>query len=128
MASFLTSKPLHLQKSHEYAKPPPKGQAHAVAVPNSKKPERSHVYRHWRFVDGLFDTLDPAVRTVHDSKCFPEEKVKTATLTAPQCSSNRQNDYLTSHVSATDRGILQRRRGVDTNGSIMKLYNNGELP
>jgi long-chain acyl-CoA synthetase len=37
-----------------------------VGLPRSEKPDRSQVYRHWRFQDGLVETLDPAVRTGHD--------------------------------------------------------------
>jgi len=67
MTSFLSSKPLHLQKGHEFAKPPPKGQAHAVPVPNSAQQDRSPIYRHWRIANGLVESLDPDVRTVHEA-------------------------------------------------------------
>ena len=66
MPSLSFSKPIHLQKSYEYAKAPPKGQPYSVGLPNSEKPDRSKVYRHWRAQDGLVETLDPAVRTGHD--------------------------------------------------------------
>ena len=71
--SFLSSKPIHLQKSKEYSTAPPKGQAHAVPVPGSAKIGRSAVYRHWRFKDGLVETLDDEVRTIHDGKALPHE-------------------------------------------------------
>ena len=66
MPSLLSSKPLHLQKSAEYSQPPPKGQAYSVALANSEKSGRSKVYRHWRFRDGVLETLDPSIRTAHD--------------------------------------------------------------
>ncbi|KAL9086645.1 MAG: hypothetical protein Q9159_004054 [Coniocarpon cinnabarinum] len=37
--------------------PPPPGQPHSVPLPGSKREGRSEVYRHWRFVDGLIQTL-----------------------------------------------------------------------
>lgn len=62
----LFSQPVHLKKAQEYLKPAPKGQPYSVPLPNSEKPGRSKVYRHWLSRDGLLETLDPAVRTVHD--------------------------------------------------------------
>lgn len=61
-----SSRPIHIQKSYEISKPPPNGQPYSVGLPNSEKHDRSKVYRHWRFQDGLVETLDPAVRTGHD--------------------------------------------------------------
>ena len=58
--------PVHLQKNIEYIKPPPRGDPYSVALPNSEKPDRSKVYRHWRFQDGLLETMDPSVRTAHE--------------------------------------------------------------
>jgi long-chain acyl-CoA synthetase len=66
MPSLSFSQPVHLQKSYENSKPAPKGQPYSVGLPRSEKPDRSQVYRHWRFQDGLVETLDPAVRTGHD--------------------------------------------------------------
>ena len=66
MPSLSFSRPVHLQKSYEISKPPPKGQPYSVPLPHSEKPDRSKIYRHWRFQDGLVETLDPAVRTGHD--------------------------------------------------------------
>lgn len=51
----------------ELGAPPPPGAAHAVALPGTEKPNRSQIYRHWQFADRpLLETLDPAVRTLHD--------------------------------------------------------------
>ncbi|EJP64744.1 AMP-binding enzyme [Beauveria bassiana ARSEF 2860] len=51
----------------ELGAPPPAGQAHGVALPGTEKPNRSRVYRHWQFANRpLLETLDPAVRTLHD--------------------------------------------------------------
>ncbi|OAA67858.1 long-chain-fatty-acid-ligase 1 [Niveomyces insectorum RCEF 264] len=48
--------------------PPPPGQPYALPVPNSETPNRSAVYRHWRFRDGpLLETLESDVHTLHES-------------------------------------------------------------
>ena len=56
--------------SDEYARllriPPPRGTPYSVAIENSELPGRSKVYRHWRFVDRILETLDPAVTTGHE--------------------------------------------------------------
>lgn len=52
---------------NDLSTPPPAGAPHAVALPGTEKPNRSAIYRHWRFADQpLIETLDPAVRTLHD--------------------------------------------------------------
>lgn len=66
MPSFLSSKPLVLQKVEDYAQPPPSGQPYSITVTGSEKPGRSAVYRHHRCRDGLIETLDPSVRTGHE--------------------------------------------------------------
>ncbi|OAA70403.1 AMP-dependent synthetase/ligase [Cordyceps fumosorosea ARSEF 2679] len=46
---------------------PPPGKPHGIALPGTEKPNRSQIYRHWQFADRpLLETLDPAVRTLHD--------------------------------------------------------------
>lgn len=65
MAIF-SSDPPHVQKAKELHKPPEKGQAHSIAVPNSTKSGRTPVYRHFRFPDGPIETLEPSVRTAHE--------------------------------------------------------------
>lgn len=50
-----------LKKAQELQVPPSPGEAYSVPVPGSKTEGRSHVYRNWRYVDNLLDTLDPAV-------------------------------------------------------------------
>ncbi|EON65859.1 hypothetical protein W97_05101 [Coniosporium apollinis CBS 100218] len=66
MPRYPSSRPLHLQRAEELQKPPPNGQPVSVALPNSEKQGRSKIYRHWRFQDGLIESLDPSVRTAHD--------------------------------------------------------------
>lgn len=61
-----SNQPLHLQKSYEVSKPTPIGQPFSVPIPRSEKPDRSPVYRHWKFQDALLETFDPNVRTAHD--------------------------------------------------------------
>ncbi|KAK4216257.1 hypothetical protein QBC37DRAFT_97774 [Rhypophila decipiens] len=49
------------------AQPPPPGSPYAVPIPGTERPNRSPIYRHWRFQDGpLLATYDPAEQTVHD--------------------------------------------------------------
>ena len=48
--------------------PPPPGAPYAVPVPNSATPNRSAVYRHWRFRDSpLLETLESDVTTMHEA-------------------------------------------------------------
>lgn len=56
------------QYARELHKGPPPGKPYSLPIPNSAKDDKSAVYRHFRFVDKpLLATLDPAVRTAHDS-------------------------------------------------------------
>ena len=49
------------------APPPPPGSPYGVPVPGSERPNRTPVYRHWRFRDGpLQTTYDPSIQTFHD--------------------------------------------------------------
>ncbi|KAK0635083.1 hypothetical protein B0T17DRAFT_612004 [Bombardia bombarda] len=49
------------------AAPPPPGSPYALPVPGTERPNRTPVYRHWRFQEGpLLQTFDPAHQTVHD--------------------------------------------------------------
>ncbi|KOS22097.1 Long chain acyl-CoA synthetase 7 [Escovopsis weberi] len=58
----------------------PYGQPQGVPVPGSERPNRSAVYRHWKFRDiPLLTTLDPEVQTIHDlfeasAQTFPENR------------------------------------------------------
>ncbi|KAM3476417.1 hypothetical protein MY8738_006943 [Beauveria namnaoensis] len=47
--------------------PPPVGTPHALPIPGSERPNRTAVYRHWRFRDQpLLTKLEPEVESVHD--------------------------------------------------------------
>ncbi|VBB77339.1 Putative long-chain-fatty-acid--CoA ligase [Podospora comata] len=49
------------------AQPPPPGTPYALPIPGTERPNRTPIYRHWRFQNGpLLETFDPAIRTVHD--------------------------------------------------------------
>jgi len=49
------------------AQPPPPGSPYALPIPGTERPNRSAIYRHWRFQTGpLLSTYDPAQQTVHD--------------------------------------------------------------
>lgn len=50
-----------LTRVNELRGPPPPGTPHSVTLPNSEKDGRTPVYRHWRFKDSLWRTLDPTV-------------------------------------------------------------------
>lgn len=51
----------------QIAELPPPGAPYALPVPGSERPDRSPVYRHWRFRDGpLLSTLDERIQTLHD--------------------------------------------------------------
>ncbi len=49
------------------AQPPPPGTPYALPIPGTERPNRTAIYRHWRFQNGpLLETFDPAQQTVHD--------------------------------------------------------------
>ncbi|KAJ3498662.1 hypothetical protein NLG97_g948 [Lecanicillium saksenae] len=51
----------------ELRAPPPPGQPHGLPLAGTEKPNRSPVYRHWKYVDKpLLETFDPAVKSLHD--------------------------------------------------------------
>jgi long-chain acyl-CoA synthetase len=52
---------LAVERAKELQPPPEPGKPYSLPVPGSAKPGRSAVYRHWRFIDGLLETLDPNV-------------------------------------------------------------------
>ncbi|KAK4186602.1 putative long-chain-fatty-acid--CoA ligase [Podospora australis] len=59
------------QDTHAYistiAQPPPPGSPYALPIPGTERPNRTAIYRHWRFLNGpLLETYDPSQRTVHD--------------------------------------------------------------
>lgn len=55
-----------MDRAKELYAAPPHGAPYSVAVPNSEKPGRSAMYRHWRFKDGVLKSLDPNISTAHD--------------------------------------------------------------
>ncbi|KAI4242697.1 MAG: hypothetical protein L6R40_003918 [Gallowayella cf. fulva] len=56
-----------LERAKQLAAPPPPGLPYSVALPDSKQPGRSAVYRHWRFQDELLKSIDPDVHTAHQA-------------------------------------------------------------
>ncbi|ATY58485.1 AMP-binding enzyme [Cordyceps militaris] len=51
----------------QFGAAPEAGRPHGVALAGTETPNRSAIYRHWQFADRpLLETLDPAVRTLHD--------------------------------------------------------------
>lgn len=58
------------------AEPPPPGTPYALPVPGTERPNRTAVYRHWKFVNSpLLETFDPAHQTLHDLFEASVEKV-----------------------------------------------------
>ena len=55
----------YLVQAKEYHALPPNGSPYALPLPNSEKPGRTAVYRHWRAQDNLLKTLDPEITTAH---------------------------------------------------------------
>ncbi|KAK3315274.1 hypothetical protein B0H66DRAFT_338977 [Apodospora peruviana] len=51
----------------QIAQPPPPGSPYALPIPGTERPNRTPIYRHWRFQTGpLLETYDPAEQTIHD--------------------------------------------------------------
>lgn len=50
-----------LDRAREISVPPPAGSPYGVPLPSSEQPDRSAVYRHWRFRDELLKSMDPNV-------------------------------------------------------------------
>ncbi|KAK0705002.1 hypothetical protein B0H67DRAFT_592918 [Lasiosphaeris hirsuta] len=49
------------------AAPPPAGSPYALPIPGTERPNRTPIYRHWRFQSGpLLETYDPTEQTIHD--------------------------------------------------------------
>ncbi|KAK3343787.1 hypothetical protein B0T25DRAFT_307534 [Lasiosphaeria hispida] len=49
------------------AAPPPVGSPYALPIPGTGRPNRTPIYRHWRFQSGpLLETYDPTQQTIHD--------------------------------------------------------------
>jgi long-chain acyl-CoA synthetase len=69
-----------IERAKELQPPPEPGKPYSLPIPGSERPGRSAVYRHWRFMDGLLETLDPNIRTAHD---FFEDTGKAAELLRP---------------------------------------------
>ncbi|KAI9788181.1 MAG: hypothetical protein M1833_003114 [Piccolia ochrophora] len=63
---MLSSTPDVSQRAREISAPPPPGTPYSVTLPGSEQPGRSKVYRHWKFRDGLLQTLDPTITTLHE--------------------------------------------------------------
>ncbi|KAK3946204.1 putative long-chain-fatty-acid--CoA ligase [Diplogelasinospora grovesii] len=47
--------------------PPPPGSPYALPIPGTERPNRSPIYRHYRFQNGpLLETFEPTQQTIHD--------------------------------------------------------------
>ena len=112
---------LAIRRANELRPPPKQGEPYNIPIPGSQKEGRSFVYRHWRFGDGLLESLDPSVRTTHDAfestakavpknKCLGYRPWDTATRTFGQYV---WEDYET---------VAQRRK--DFGAGIVHLHEN----
>ena len=77
------------------------------------------MYRHWRLKDGLVETLDPDIHTVHEGECCFPGRGHPADLM--QLSNRRPSACPTSPVSDIDHGPPRRKPGVVTNGWTTRL-------
>lgn len=49
------------------ATPPPAGSPYALPIPGTERPNRTPIYRHWRFQNGpLLETFNPKHQTIHE--------------------------------------------------------------
>lgn len=103
---------------------PPPGQPHSAPVPGTEREGRTAVYRHWRFVDGCLESLDPTVSTMHEafeqsaknnpnSRCLGHRPYDPATKSwGPYV----WQDYKTIHQRRTNCGAglaeIHRKIGV----------------
>ncbi|KAL8736055.1 MAG: hypothetical protein Q9181_002604 [Wetmoreana brouardii] len=97
-----------LERGKQLAAPPPFGSPYSVAVPDSKQPGRSAVYRHWRFPDGLLKTLDPDIHTAHQAF-----EATAARLPTSRSLGHRPYDQVTKTFGQyewMDYATVQRRR------------------
>ncbi|KAI4156419.1 MAG: hypothetical protein LQ341_000010 [Variospora aurantia] len=97
-----------LERGCQIAAPPPAGSPYSVPLPNSAQPGRSAVYRHWRFQDGLLNTLDPEIHTAHQAFESAAARVPTS-----KCLGYRPYDPATKTFGQyewLDYTTVQRRR------------------
>lgn len=108
-----------LERAKAIAVPPPHGSPYSVPLLGSELPDRTPVYRHWRFTNELLDTLDPHVRTGHEmfeqaASRFPDNK----------CLGTRPYDPVAKAFGPyqwIDYKTAQRRRGYFGAG-IVELH------
>lgn len=88
---------------------PPPGAPYSIPIPGSAREGYSPVYRHWRFVDDMLQTLDPKLQTSHD---YFEDAVKLHPNN--KCVGHRPWDPVTKtfgdYVWETYTDIALRRR------------------
>lgn len=57
---------LALETANKIIPPPPPGQPYSIPIPGTQQQGRTPIYRHWRQREGVINTIDPSVKTVHD--------------------------------------------------------------
>ncbi|KAI9843379.1 MAG: hypothetical protein M1838_002634 [Thelocarpon superellum] len=106
-------------KAKALAVPPPPGSPYSVPIPGSEQPGRSKIYRHWRSKDGLLQTLDPTVTTVHE--LFESSATR---IPKNKCLGHRPYDPVTKTWGAyvwEDYQTVQERRAAIGAG-IVELH------
>ncbi|KAJ8609671.1 hypothetical protein MRB53_039008 [Persea americana] len=88
-----TTKLLSVTEAEKIREPPPPGQAHSVALENTKQPGRSAVYRHWRCRDGLLQTLDQR----WDTKTVDKQALTIQIRTAHEFFEKAANTFPKNH-------------------------------
>lgn len=126
-----------VNRAKELQPPPEPGKPYSLPVPGSAQPGRSAVYRHWRFMDGLLETLDPNVglilqlniyslfqiRTAHD---FFEDTGKAAEPFAPLLTQEQPARSQKIDASDTAHGTQSQGPTVPTFGKTTRRFTNGE--
>ncbi|KAH7031968.1 long-chain-fatty-acid-CoA ligase/ protein binding protein [Macrophomina phaseolina] len=114
-----------VQRATEFQGLPPHGKPHCVPVPGTATETRTGAYRHWRFVDGLLETLDPTIRTMHDA--FEQSANNNP---GNRCLGHRPYDPVTKTYGAyvwEDYATVQRRR-ANFGAGLIKLHHDAGVP
>ncbi|KAK1775555.1 hypothetical protein QBC45DRAFT_241285 [Copromyces sp. CBS 386.78] len=93
------------------AEPPPPGTPYALPVPGTERPNRTAVYRHWKFVNSpLLETFDPAHQTVHDLFEASVEKVPNKKCLGWRPWNAATKTYEPKYVWISYKEVAERRK------------------
>ncbi|KAI9699331.1 MAG: hypothetical protein M1836_002941 [Candelina mexicana] len=108
-----------LERARQLAKPPPPGAPYSLPIDGTEKDGRSKVYRHWRFTDGLMQTIDPTITTLHEMFEQTASRLPTS-----RCLGHRPYDPATKTFGPyqwMDYQTLQRRR-AEFGAGLVELH------